>query len=167
LIGPYILLTPKLFRGILFEEFKVQVRNSQFEKSLLNKIARVAISLEREVETELKVSFALTFSQFRVLNGLLAKGEVSQRVLAESIEVTPAVVTRQAEVLAGRGLVVQRPNPKSKRQNLISLTPKGEQAVYEAAAVIAECQKKLFSPLSLKDETAFSRGVDSLLKELA
>ena len=51
-------------------EFNVQVRNSQFEKSLLNKIARVANSLEREVEIELKVGFALTFSQFRVLDAL-------------------------------------------------------------------------------------------------
>jgi len=144
----------------------VQVRNSQFEKSLLNKIARVANSLEREVETELKVSFALTFSQFRVLNGLLALGETSQRELAGAMDVTPAVVTKQAEVLAGRGLVLQRPNPRSKRQNLLSLTPKGEQAVYDAAMVIADCQKKLFTPLSLKDETAFERGVDSLLKEL-
>jgi len=83
----------------------VQVRNSQFEKSLFNKVARVISGLEREVENELKVSFKLTFSQFRVLNGLLALGEASQRELASSLGVTPAVVTRQAEVLGVRGLV--------------------------------------------------------------
>jgi DNA-binding MarR family transcriptional regulator len=147
-------------------EFKVQVRNSQFEKSLLNKIARTAISLEREVESELKVSFGLTFSQFRVLNGLLALGEASQRELANALEVTPAVVTRQAEVLANRGLVVQRPNPRSKRENVLALTPKGEEAVYDSAKLIAEIQKKLFQPLSLKDETGFERGIDALLKSL-
>jgi DNA-binding MarR family transcriptional regulator len=160
-------LTPKQFRGILFMEFKVQVRNSQFEKSLLNKIARVANSLEREVESELKVSFALTFSQFRVLNGLLALGEASQRELASALEVTPAVVTRQAEVLAGRGLVVQRANPRSRRENVLALTPKGEQAVYDAATSIAELQKKLFEPMSLKDETGFERGIDALMKSLS
>jgi DNA-binding MarR family transcriptional regulator len=148
-------------------EFKVQVRNSQFEKSLLNKIARAAISLEREVESELKVSFALTFSQFRVLNGLLALGEASQRELANALDVTPAVVTRQAEVLANRGLVLQRPNPRSKRENVLALSPKGEEAVYDAVKLIAEIQKKLFEPLSLKDETAFERGIDALLKSLS
>ena len=145
----------------------MQVRNSQFEKSLLNKIARVAISLEREVESELKVSFALTFSQFRVLNGLLTLGEASQRELATALEVTPAVVTRQAEVLSARGLVVQRANPRSKRENVLALTPKGEQASYDAALVISELQKKLFEPISLKDETAFERGIDVLMKILA
>jgi DNA-binding MarR family transcriptional regulator len=144
----------------------VQVRNSQFEKSLLNKIARVANSLEREVEQELKVSFALTFSQFRVLNGLLALGEASQRELANNLEVTPAVVTRQAEVLGSRGLVAQRPNPRSKRENVLALTKKGEMAVYDAAKAIAERQKLLLEPLSLKDETAFERAIDVLMKAL-
>jgi DNA-binding MarR family transcriptional regulator len=147
-------------------EFKVQVRNSQFEKSLLNKIARVANSLEREVENELKVSFALTFSQFRVLNGLLALGEVSQRELATSLEVTPAVVTRQADALGSRGLIVQRPNPRSKRENVLALTSKGEEAVHDAAVMITERQKNLFAELSLKDETAFERAVDALLKSV-
>lgn len=138
------------------------VRNSQFEKSLLNKIARVAISLEREVESELKVSFKLTFSQFRVLNGLLSLREASQRELATALEVTPAVVTRQAEVLGARGLVLQKANPRSKRENVLALTPKGEQAVFDASKVIAERQKALMAPLSLKDETAFERAIDVL-----
>lgn len=144
----------------------MQVRNSQFEKSLLNKIARVALGLEREVEQELKVSFALTFSQFRVMNGLLALGEASGRELAASLDVTPAVVTRQAEVLGLRGLIQVRPNPTSKREKILSLSPKGEQAVHDAAAAIAERQRALFEPLSLKDETAFERAVDVLSRKL-
>ena len=144
----------------------MQVRNSQFEKSLLNQIARVSNGLEREVENELKVSFKLTFSQFRVLNGLLALVEASQRELATSLEVTPAVVTRQAEVLGARGLVEQKPNPRSKRENVLALTPKGEQAVFDASKMIAERQKLLFSVLSLKDETAFERAIEILNKAL-
>jgi len=145
-------------------EFNVQVRNSQFEKSLLNKLARVANRLEQEVETELKDSFALSFSQFRLLNALMAIGEVSQREVAKRLGVTPAVVTRQAEVLHARGLVVQRPNPRSKRENLLVLTEKGETAVLEAAKAIAEKEVALRSILSARDETAFERAIESLLK---
>ena len=144
----------------------MQVRNSQFETSLLNQIARVSNGLEREVENELKVSFKLTFSQFRVLNGLLTLGEASQRELANSLEVTPAVVTRQAEALGQRGLVIQKPNPRSKRENILALTPKGEQAVHDASKVIADKQKELMAPLSLKDETAFERAIEALSKAL-
>ncbi|HEX3081643.1 MAG TPA: MarR family transcriptional regulator [Candidatus Saccharimonadia bacterium] len=144
----------------------MQVRNSQFEKSLLNKVARVSNALEREVENEIKVSFKLTFSQFRVLNGLLTLGEASQRELASSLGVTPAVVTRQAEVLGARGLVEQKANPRSKREKVLALTPKGEGAVRDASKAIAERQKALFEPLSVKDETAFERAVDALNKAL-
>jgi DNA-binding MarR family transcriptional regulator len=144
----------------------VQVRNSQFEKSLFNKVARVISGLEREVENELKVSFKLTFSQFRVMNGLLALGEASGRELADSLEVTPAVVTRQIEALGSRGLVTSKANPRSKRENILSLTPKGEQAVVDASAVIAEHQKAIFANLSVKDEVAFERVIDQLSKSL-
>ena len=144
----------------------MQVRNSQFEKSLLNKIARVANRLEQEVEQELKVSFALTFSQFRVLNGLFALGEVSQRELATALGVTPAVVTRQAEVLGSRGLVTGRSNPRSKRENLLALTKKGEQAVADAGKMIVERQKQLFESMDLQTETALERALDNLIKTL-
>ncbi len=89
----------------------MQVRNSQFEKSLLNKLARVANRLELEVETELKVSFALTFSQFRVLNGLLAltpKGELAALDAGAAIKAREAVwrsrVKLQDEVALERAL---------------------------------------------------------------
>ena len=148
-------------------EFNVQVRNSQFEKSLLNKIARVANRLEQEVETELKVSFALTFSQFKVLEALTRQGEASQRELAAMVGVTPAVVTRQAEALSIRGLLVQRPNPRSRRENLLAMTAKGERAVQDALRSIQDVQHRLFEQLDLKDETALGRSLDQLIKQLS
>ena len=144
----------------------MQVRNSQFEKSLLNKIARVANSLEREVENELKVSYALTFSQFRVLDALATTGEVSQRELATRLEVTPAVVTRQAEVLHERGLLVQRNNPSSKRENLLALTSKGDQAAKDASKAVQRSQKAFLQTLSLQDETALERAMTAIVKNL-
>ncbi len=144
----------------------MQVRNSQFEKSLLNKIARVTNSLEREVEIELKVSYALTFSQFRVLDALAATGEVSQKDLAARLEVTPAVVTRQAEVLSVKGLLVQRANPRSKRENVLVLTPKGELAAVDATKAVQECQTRFLAPLKVQDETALERALDALSQAL-
>ena len=146
----------------------MQVRNSssQFEKSLLNKIARVANRLEAEVENELKVSFALTFSQFRVIDALLGRDELSQRELAEVIGVTPAVVTRQAEVLAGRGLLEQRENPRSRREKLVVLTRKGEQAAVDSGKLVLSRQKAALEPLNVQDETALERAINQLVQSL-
>lgn len=135
-----------------------------FDKTLVAKIIRVASSLEREVESELKVSYALTFSQFRVLSTLGSLGEVSQRELAAALEVTPAVVTRQAEVLAARGLIVQRPNPLSKRENQLVLTKKGEGAVVDSSKMVDTVTARLMQDISLQDETALKRGIEGLVK---
>ncbi|HEY2004370.1 MAG TPA: MarR family winged helix-turn-helix transcriptional regulator [Candidatus Saccharimonadia bacterium] len=143
-------------------EFNVQVRNSQFEKSLLNKVARVANSLEREVENELKVSLKLTFSQLRVLNGLEVIGEASQAKLAAELDVTPAVITRQAEALRKMGLVEQR--AKSKRENVLALTPKGQGALRDGLEITDSYRLKVFEAISQKDTTAFDNTIESLLK---
>ena len=138
-----------------------------FDKTLVAKIIRVASSLEREVESELKVSYALTFSQFRVLSALNSLGEVSQKELAAAMEVTPAVITRQAEVLAGRGLLLQRPNPLSKRENQLMLTKKGEGAVMDSSKMVDIVMVKLMQDVSLQDETALKRGIEGLVKRFS
>ena len=138
-----------------------------FDKTLVAKIIRVASSLEREVESELKVSYALTFSQFRVLSALNSLGEVSQKELAAALEVTPAVITRQAEVLAGRGLLLQRPNPLSKRENQLILTKKGEGAVVDSSKMVDIVMMKLMQDVSLQDETALKRGIEGLVKRFS
>jgi DNA-binding MarR family transcriptional regulator len=143
----------------------VQVRNSQFEKSLLNKVARVANSLEREVENELKDSLELSFSQLRVLNGLKVMGESSQAAIAAALGVTPAVITRQANALRRRGLVEL--HPKTKRENLMALTEKGAGALKTGLAKIEECQIRILKPLPAEDEVSFARYVDILDRSLA
>jgi len=141
----------------------VQVRNLGFQKSLLNKIARLANRLEQAAESELRVGFGLTLSQFRVLEALAGAGGITQRELADRVGVTPAVVTRQAEALGGRGLLTQRPNPKSRRENLLELSPKGEEAVRSAAKVVVASQQAVLGVIDLHSETSLNRILDSLM----
>jgi DNA-binding MarR family transcriptional regulator len=148
----------------LLEELIVQVRNLGFQKSLFNKIAKLAGRLEQAVESELRVSFGLTLSQFRVLEVLANIGQATQREIAQAVGVTPAVVTRQAEVLAARGLLTQRPNPRSRRENLLELSPKGEEAVLSATKSVISSQQDVFKDIDLQSETSLNRILDSLVK---
>jgi DNA-binding MarR family transcriptional regulator len=92
----------------------------------------------------------------------MGRDEVSQRELAGLMGVTPAVVTRQAEVLAGRGLLEQRPNPHSRREKLVVLTKKGHHAAVDATTLILAAQKRLLGELKVQDEIALERALDSL-----
>jgi DNA-binding MarR family transcriptional regulator len=139
------------------------VRNLGFQKSLLNKLFRLSAKLEQELETDLKVSFSLTFSQFRLLEALSTVGEASQKTLAEKMGVTPAIVTRQAEALASRGLLTQVTNPASRRENLLKITDRGGRAVIDAGMVVTDCQRRVFGALDLRQETALKHALDELI----
>ncbi len=145
----------------------MQVRKQSYEESLLSKLLVVATALEREAERELKVSFGLTFSQFRVLSMLKRVESVSQQRLAEAIGVTPAVVTRQADVLVARGLMSQTQSPNSKREKLVAITPRGKQAVDEATVLVESRLNPLMHSLSLKDETQFHQIIEQLAGQVA
>ena len=142
----------------------MQVRNIGFQKSLLNKVVRLSNRLELEAENDLKVSFGLTFSQFRLIESLSATNEITQRELAEYIGVTPAVVTKQAEALVARGLVLQEINPKSKREKILSLTAKGERAALDAAKLIRLTQNRVLQSVDLQTEVALSKAIDEVMK---
>lgn len=141
----------------------MQVRNLGFQKSLFSKIAKLASRLEQAVESELRVSFGLTLSQFKALEALANLGQSTQREIAQVMGVTPAVVTRQAEVLASRGLLTQRSNPKSRRENLLELSPKGEEAVLSATRLVISSQQKVLKDIDLQSETSLNRILDSLV----
>lgn len=141
----------------------VQVRSYSYETSLLGQVGRLAAQVERQLETELKVRFSLTFSQFRILSALAGTGETSQRALAEVLGLSPALVTRQIEALSKRSLVAQKQNPSSRRENVISLTKRGERAAEELAVAVRTIEQGLVSELGLEEETAFARALTQLL----
>lgn len=142
----------------------MQVRNIGFQKSLINKLGRLSSRLEVEAETELKVSFGLTFSQFKIIDALSRCDEVTQRGLADIIGVTPAVVTKQAEILADRGLILQELNPRSRREKLLRLTEKGQKAATDAGKSVVMAQNRVFVSLDLQLETALDRAVSAAVK---
>lgn len=142
----------------------MQVRNTGFQKSILYKVVRLSNRLEMEAESALKVSFALTFSQFRALEALSASEEITQRQLAALMGVTPAVVSKHAEALADRGLLMQTPNPSSKREKLLKLTEKGERAVADASKEVIRSQQNVLRDIDLQSETALTRALDTLVE---
>lgn len=135
----------------------MQVRSYSFEQSLLGQVGRLASQVERQLETALKVRFNLTFSQFRVLTILAGLGETSQRPIVDELGLSAALVTRQLESLVTRGLVAQKQNPASRRENVVHLTSKGERAVGELTKAVQQLQAEIFDGLGLAEETELSR----------
>ncbi len=72
----------------------------------------------------------VTLPQFRVLVILSSEpGPVRSGEVAAAVGVHPSTFSRNADRLVAGGWVQRRPNPESRRETLIGLTPKGARLV--------------------------------------
>ena len=95
---------------------------------VLDQLLLVTVLLGRDMEAHL-ASEGLTTSRTHLLWVLRRGGPVTQRDLAQALEVTPRNVTGLVDGLAASGHVVRSPHPDDRRAVLVSLTEAGEQAM--------------------------------------
>ncbi len=80
------------------------------------------------VEAELRRQLGplgLQHRQARVIEALGRMGSASQAMLAREFAITPASMSTMTDRLIAAGHVCRRPDPASRRQNLLELTAKG------------------------------------------
>src|ERR1700753_1706268 len=75
------------------------------------------------------VDESITIPQFRLLVVLRTRGAVKQSVLAEYMGVNPSTISRMVERLIAADLVDRQPNPESRREVVLDLTPSGSRTV--------------------------------------
>jgi DNA-binding MarR family transcriptional regulator len=90
----------------------------------------------------------LLFPQLRCLQ-ILARtaGPAYAAQLARALLVTPPTMTRTIDALVERGLVERQPEPASRRQIALVITPEGLALVYRYEAVITAHLHALIEPL--------------------
>jgi DNA-binding MarR family transcriptional regulator len=78
----------------------------------------------------------MSFSQFLVLMALMERGDSKQSAIAAYVGVTPAVITKQVDQLAGRGWLQMGPSHNDRRANVVRLTKKGQSEAQAALKVV-------------------------------
>ncbi|NUR61659.1 MAG: MarR family transcriptional regulator [Catenulispora sp.] len=76
------------------------------------------------------VDETLTLPQLRTLVVLADQAPLKLSDLAAELGVNPSTALRMADRLAAGGLLARQPNPDSRREQLISLTPPGRDLVH-------------------------------------
>lgn len=104
------------------------------DRRVREKLYRLDADRRRALQP-LFTGLGLTPGQPRILHRLLDRGEsVTQRELADACALDAATLSRALDRLVENGLVSRAPHGSSRRANLISLTPEGE----ERAKAVAE-----------------------------
>lgn len=93
-------------------------------------------------------SLQLNFSQWVVLEALLAEGASSMKSLAKAIGVDRTTLTRTLDGLVSRDLALRRTPPQDRRLVLVALTDEGERLARSAQARVGPLQAELCGGLS-------------------
>lgn len=95
----------------------------------------------------------LTAPQYTFLMAVRELGEerksgVAMRELAEYLQVTPAFVTHESNILIRADLIVKRTNPSDRRSTLLSLSDEGTRRVSELLPAVRAVNDLFFSKLT-------------------
>ncbi|MEU5147439.1 MULTISPECIES: MarR family winged helix-turn-helix transcriptional regulator [Streptomyces] len=81
----------------------------------------------------------------------LEGGPISQRALADRLEVDPSVLVGVLNDLEGEGLAERRRDPADRRRHNVAITPAGEAALTKTNAALDEVEDGMFAGLSAQE----------------
>ncbi|KOU81628.1 MarR family transcriptional regulator [Streptomyces sp. XY58] len=81
----------------------------------------------------------------------LEGGPVSQRALADRLEVDPSVLVGVLNDLEGEGLAERRRDPADRRRHNVGITPAGQAALAKTNAALDEVEAGMFASLSAQE----------------
>ncbi|HEY7346667.1 MAG TPA: MarR family transcriptional regulator [Ktedonobacterales bacterium] len=108
----------------------------------------------------------LTLAQFRCVQAIAAQGTTLTTHLAWQMGVTMPTMTSRIDGLVERGMVERQPDPQSRRQVLLRLTPGGQRALERYQGVVDGWLRSLLAELNAEQKRQLLAGLDDLDKLL-
>ncbi len=108
----------------------------------------------------------LSPSRTHLLWELGQRGPVTQRVLAESLRVTPRAITGLVDILAASGLVTRESHPTDRRATLVTLTAAGRRLTNKLKRDHRALARALFDQMSTREFQHFERGLATVITQL-
>lgn len=106
-------------------------------------------------------------SQHRLLMALSFMGDnISQRDLAEKLNITPAAVAVTLKKLEKNGLISKSTAEKDNRYNEVVMTEKGKRIVKESKKVFQYADEKMFRGFSEEELQTFNGFLDRIKENL-
>ncbi|MCS6801263.1 MAG: MarR family transcriptional regulator [Chloroflexota bacterium] len=125
-------------------------------------LGRVRTRLIRRLAEE-HAALGLRIGQGVILICLEELGPLSQRDLAQLLDVDPSDLVRHLDDLEAGGFVERRPDLSDRRRNLLVITAPGQMLRRRYEAMIARVEEEIFGVLEPDDRLTFRR----LLRRLA
>jgi DNA-binding MarR family transcriptional regulator len=119
-------------------------------------LQHTATMLIRQSDQVLQERLGIGMSQLRLLMMLQHEPNVQQRKLAECLGQTEASVSRQIKLLREKSYLTVRVNPKSRREHVTVLTPRGVKMTEAALDILTKYHTPMLEPYSRKQVEQFT-----------
>ncbi|HEU4540080.1 MAG TPA: MarR family transcriptional regulator [Jiangellaceae bacterium] len=138
---------------------------SSRDQTALDRLLELAVVISEDMSASL-TAMGLTGARTRVLWELQRNGPMTQRQLAEALDVTPRNVTGLIDALVETGFVTREPHPKDRRATLVTFTDKGAATAADLERGHEEFAHLLFADLPDDTVAGFVGGIDLVLNRL-
>lgn len=120
----------------------------------------VSHSFARKVEAR-----GVTVAEWVILRELMQLGNVSPSHMADHLGMTRGAITKLADRLAAKGLVLRAANPEDRRWQTLQITDAGSALVPDLAVLADENDQHFFGALSPQDRTDLKRILKNLVRQ--
>lgn len=145
------------------QEFKEQLGNDMTKTRLGFYIDELGKLEKNYINSEFE-KIGLSLSQFRVLNWLWRKGELSQKEIHELINIKPSTLTSILNILIKKGLVTRNFDENDARIRKISLTDKSTKIESTVWEIIENLDVIIRDVLTEEEYNITLRSMDKLIK---
>lgn len=139
--------------------------NAKRDRSALDRLLELVVVINHDMTASL-ASMGLTDSRAHVLWELHHRGPITQRQLAEALDVSPRNVTGLVDALVETGFVTREPHPTDRRATLVTFTEHGAATAENLERGHQEFARLLFADLSDDALGGFVAGIDDVLQRL-
>jgi len=121
------------------------IKQYNFDNSIGYKVYRTSRAFQKAFDLELRNKLGLTLSQWRAINVLVSFNGITQKEIADKLELEAPSLIPMIDKLQSLELVERRSDPKDRRINRIYLTKKAEslyQSMHECGLSIIKSATK-------------------------
>lgn len=133
------------------------------QNEIVRNLHRLVFLMDKIADHLLRKKLYLTFSQFRILIVVGKIKNVTQAEVAKFLDLSPAAISRQIELLAAKKLLKVSANAKVRRENILALTSKGHKQLEKAMDIMSGSFNRIYKILGKSEQKNTSTAVAKLV----
>ncbi|MFP4377297.1 MAG: MarR family winged helix-turn-helix transcriptional regulator [Spirochaetales bacterium] len=132
-----------------------------FQESELYKLHAVVIALDR-IAQQLLEPLGITYTEFLVMLSASESNDRTQSEIGQQMALGKASISLKVKALLEKGLVIQKQNPRNRRENFLLLTDSGKDKLAAAVKTLSETAEPAFQALG-RERQPFHAGLETLM----